>query len=65
MQLRIAENYLEQFGKLAQEGNTFVVPANLSEIGSIIALATGMLRNGGRNGPEPAPPAPRRPTSTL
>jgi regulator of protease activity HflC (stomatin/prohibitin superfamily) len=46
MQLRIAENYLEQFGKLAREGNTFVVPANLSEVGSIIALATGMLKNG-------------------
>ena len=46
MQLRIAEQYLDQFGKLAKAGNTFVVPANLSEVGSIIALATGMLRNG-------------------
>jgi regulator of protease activity HflC (stomatin/prohibitin superfamily) len=46
MQLRIAEQYLEQFGKLAKTGNTFVVPANLSEVGSIIALATGMLKNG-------------------
>jgi regulator of protease activity HflC (stomatin/prohibitin superfamily) len=44
MQLRIAEQWVEQFGQLAKAGNTFVVPANLSDIGSVIALATGMLR---------------------
>jgi regulator of protease activity HflC (stomatin/prohibitin superfamily) len=44
MQLRIAEQYIAQFGNLAREGNTFVVPANLSDIGSIIAMATGMLK---------------------
>jgi regulator of protease activity HflC (stomatin/prohibitin superfamily) len=44
MQLRIAEQWVEQFGRLAKAGNTFVVPANLSDIGSVIALATGMLR---------------------
>ncbi len=44
MQLRIAEQYVEQFGNLAQEGNTFVVPANLTDIASMIALAGGMLR---------------------
>jgi len=44
MQLRIAEQWVEQFGQLAKKGNTFVVPANLSDIGSVIALATGMLR---------------------
>ena len=44
MQLRIAEQWVEQFGQLAKTGNTFVVPANLSDISSVIALATGMLR---------------------
>jgi regulator of protease activity HflC (stomatin/prohibitin superfamily) len=44
MQLRIAEQYIEQFGRLAREGNTFVIPASLSDIGSMIALATGMLQ---------------------
>ncbi len=46
MQLRIAEQYVEQFGKLAQQGNTFVLPANMSDIGSMIALATGLFRGG-------------------
>jgi regulator of protease activity HflC (stomatin/prohibitin superfamily) len=51
MQLRIAEQWVEQFGRLAKAGNTFVVPANLSDIGSVIALATGMLRRDDKPNP--------------
>lgn len=51
MQLRIAEQYVHEFGKLAQQGNTFVVPANLSDVGSMIAIATGMLKKSA-NGPD-------------
>ena len=32
MQLRVAEDYLVQFGKIAKEGNTLIVPSNLSDI---------------------------------
>ena len=46
MQLRIAEQYVEQFGELAKEANTLVVPANLSDISSMIALATKVARDG-------------------
>lgn len=56
MQLRIAEQWVEQFGQLAKKGNTFVVPANLSDIGSVIALATGMLRRDPEADPRPAGP---------
>jgi regulator of protease activity HflC (stomatin/prohibitin superfamily) len=52
MQLRIAEQWVEQFGQLAKAGNTFVVPANLADIGSVIALATGI---GKRPGPGQQP----------
>ena len=44
MRLRIAEDYVEQFGNLARESNTLVVPANLSDISSMIALATNILK---------------------
>ena len=44
MQLRIAEQYIEEFGRLAKTGNTFVVPSNLSDIASMIALATGVAK---------------------
>jgi regulator of protease activity HflC (stomatin/prohibitin superfamily) len=40
MQLRVAEQYVEQFGQLAKEANTLVVPANLSDVASMISVAT-------------------------
>lgn len=43
MKLRIAEDYVEQFGNLAKGSNTLVVPANLSDISSMIALATSIF----------------------
>jgi regulator of protease activity HflC (stomatin/prohibitin superfamily) len=52
MKLRIAEEYVEQFGKLAQGSNTLVVPANLSDISSMITLATSILK------PEPGTTIP-------
>ena len=44
VQLRVAEQYVEQFGNLAKSGNTLVLPANLSDVGSMVALATSLLR---------------------
>ena len=43
LRLRIAEQYVEQFGKLAREGNTFVVPANMTDLASMITLATSLV----------------------
>ena len=43
MQLRIAEDYLERFGNLAKEGNTLIVPANLSDMSAMIGAATRVL----------------------
>ena len=44
MQLRVAEDYLERFGNLAKAGNTLIVPANLSDIASMIGAATTVLK---------------------
>ncbi|MEE4114678.1 MAG: stomatin-like protein [Marinilabiliaceae bacterium] len=38
--LRIAEQYLSEFGKLAKENNTMILPTNLSDIAGIVATAT-------------------------
>ncbi len=43
MQLRIAEQYIGEFGQLAKAGNTFVLPANLTDLGSMITLAKGIV----------------------
>jgi regulator of protease activity HflC (stomatin/prohibitin superfamily) len=44
MKLRVAERYVDEFGNLARTGNTLVLPANLSDVGSMIALATNVLK---------------------
>ena len=50
MQLRIAEQYITQFGNLAKTGNTYVVPANLGDLASMMALATDIAKSG-KKGP--------------
>ena len=44
MQLRIAEQYITQFGNLAKAGNKFVVPSNLADLTSMMALATDIAK---------------------
>lgn len=48
MQLRVAQQYIDQFGELAKSGNTLVVPANLADISSMIALATNIAKETSR-----------------
>ncbi|MGQ9677620.1 MAG: SPFH domain-containing protein [Chloroflexota bacterium] len=50
VQLRVAEQYITQFGKLAQEGNTLIVPATLTDVASMISVAMNVIRksDGGR-----------------
>ncbi len=42
--LRVAEQYIGEFGKLAKEGNTLIIPANLSEVGGMVAAATSLIK---------------------
>jgi regulator of protease activity HflC (stomatin/prohibitin superfamily) len=44
MQLRIAEQYITQFGNIAKSANTMIVPANLADVASMLAMATGGLK---------------------
>ena len=44
MQLRIAEQYIAQFGNMAKNGTTMIVPANLADVASMLAMATGGLK---------------------
>jgi regulator of protease activity HflC (stomatin/prohibitin superfamily) len=48
MQLRVAEEYLQQFGHLAKETNTLILPANVSDVASMIALATQVVKGTGK-----------------
>jgi regulator of protease activity HflC (stomatin/prohibitin superfamily) len=53
MKLRIAEEYIEQFGNLAKKSNTLVIPANLSDISSMISLATTIIGDKNLSAPNP------------
>jgi len=44
MQLRIGEEYLRQFGKIAKESTTLIVPGQLSDLASVVAMATSIIR---------------------
>ncbi|WP_341227201.1 stomatin-like protein [uncultured Arcticibacterium sp.] len=44
VQLQVAELYIEQFGNLAKEGNTLILPANLGDMGSMIASAMTVIK---------------------
>jgi regulator of protease activity HflC (stomatin/prohibitin superfamily) len=39
VQLRVAEQYIGQFGELAKKSNTIVLPANVADVGAMIAMA--------------------------
>jgi regulator of protease activity HflC (stomatin/prohibitin superfamily) len=41
--LRIAEQYLTEFGKLAKTNNSMIVPADLSDISGVISAVTSVL----------------------
>jgi regulator of protease activity HflC (stomatin/prohibitin superfamily) len=43
MNLRVAEQYVEQFGNLARENNTMILPANLGDIGGMVAALTKVV----------------------
>ena len=45
--LQVAEKYVEAFSKLAKEGNTLVVPANLGDLSTLITSAMTMVKGTG------------------
>ena len=51
IQLRVAEQYIGQFGELAKTSNTLVLPANVADVGSMLALAMNMITK--RSSPPP------------
>lgn len=43
--LRVAEQYIKEFGNLARENNTVIIPSNLSDIGSLVAAVTSLVKS--------------------
>ena len=42
--LKVAERYVEAFGNVAKQGNTLILPANLADVGGMIASAMTIVK---------------------
>ena len=55
--LKVAEQYIDAFGKLAQKSNTLILPSNLSDVAGLVGTAMSMVKTGdGGLGGKPAAP---------
>jgi regulator of protease activity HflC (stomatin/prohibitin superfamily) len=54
VQLRVAEQYISKFGELARTNNTLILPATVSDVGSMIALAMSAIKQGSATPPPKA-----------
>jgi len=50
VQLRVAEQYVHEFGRIAKESNTIVVPSTLTDVASILSVAMNVIRREGTDG---------------
>lgn len=47
--LKVAEQYVEAFGKLAKENNTLIMPANVADIGSLVTAGMTIVKGAQAN----------------
>lgn len=60
VQLRVAETWLTEFGKLARSTNAMIIPANVADIATMISTASAVfeqVKPGQTVAPPPPPPA--------
>ncbi|MBN1663700.1 MAG: paraslipin [Deltaproteobacteria bacterium] len=46
--LRVAEQYLNEFGKLAKTNNTLILPTNLADVAGVISTAMSVIKDKGQ-----------------
>jgi regulator of protease activity HflC (stomatin/prohibitin superfamily) len=51
VQLRVAEQYVTEFGKIAKQSSTIVVPSNLADVASFLTVAMNVIRKEGSEPP--------------
>ncbi|MDR0828041.1 MAG: paraslipin [Desulfovibrio sp.] len=45
-QLRLAEAYITEFGRIAQQGNSLIIPANVADAAGMVATLTQIIKPG-------------------
>ena len=51
-QLRVAEHYVTQFGQLAQKSTTMIVPASVSDVAGMVAMASKPFKETSKDTPK-------------
>ena len=46
--LKVAEQYIDAFGKLAKENNTIIMPGNVADVGGLVASALSVVKQTNR-----------------
>jgi regulator of protease activity HflC (stomatin/prohibitin superfamily) len=46
--LKVAERYVDAFGKVAKAGNTLILPSNMADMGGLIATAMSIVKSTGK-----------------
>jgi len=65
VQLRVAEQYIPEFGKLAKASNTMLLPATANDVASMIAMATSVIRKADGSPNSTVEAAPTRDSRTT
>jgi len=65
VQLRVAEDYIPQFGNLAKQATTMILPMNASDVASMVAMATSVIRQATNGAGAPAVASARPVESAL
>lgn len=44
VQLKVAEQFVQEFGKIAKTANTMILPTNMADLGSLMAMAMNVIK---------------------
>ena len=44
LQMQLAKDFIDKWGNLAKQGTTLIIPADLGNIGSVVATALQMVK---------------------
>jgi regulator of protease activity HflC (stomatin/prohibitin superfamily) len=66
LQFRLADQYISQFGLLAKETNTMILPTNLADVAAVLATAMSVIKRNETDGGAPrSTPSAAIPTTSL
>jgi len=57
LQMQLAKDFIDKWGNLAKQGTTMIIPADLGNIGAVVATALQMVKGSSATPPRTSPPS--------